>query len=182
MDTQAQLHPLSRLLHWLVGLGFIILTGIGIYMANMEAWNLYSIHKSLGIILFAVILLRVIWRFKQGWPKPVSQYKKVEQFLSKVVHWTLLVGTLAMPISGMLYSGLSGHGFDIFGWVLVDHIPDPNNPNEVLPRHEYFSALSEQTHEVLGYTLSFAIVLHIAGALKHHFVDKDRTLLRMLGK
>lgn len=182
MDTQAQLHPISRLLHWLVGLGFIFLTVIGIYMANTEAWNLYPIHKSTGIILFVIILLRVIWRFRQGWPEPVSQYKKAEQFLSKTIHWILLLGTLMMPVSGMLYSGLSGHGFDIFGWVLVDKFPDPDNPDQVLPRDEYFSALSEQTHEILGYTLSFAIVLHIIGALKHHFIDKDRTLLRMLGK
>lgn len=182
MDTKEHLTPTSRLLHWLVGLVFIILTAIGIYMTIMEVWGLYPIHKSSGIILFAVILVRVLWRLKQGWPEPVSQYKKFEQFLSKAIHWILLLGTLAMPISGMFYSGLSGHGFDVFGWVLVDKFPDPDNPDQVLPRHEYFSELSEQIHEVLGYTLAFAIVLHVAGALKHHFGDKDRTLLRMLGK
>lgn len=182
MDTKERFNSLSRFLHWFVTLGFIVLTIIGIYMANTEAWNLYPIHKSLGIILFVVILLRVIWRFKQGWPEPVSQYKKVEQLLSKTIHWVLLLGTLAMPISGMFYSGLSGHGFDIFGWVLVEKIPDPHAQGQVVPRHEYLSALSEQIHEVLGYALSFAIALHVTGALKHHFVDKDRTLLRVLGK
>jgi cytochrome b561 len=182
MDTKDQLNPLTRWLHWLVAIVFILLTIIGIYMANAEVWDLYPIHKSVGILLFAVILLRVIWRFKQGWPEAVSRYTKVEQTLSKAIHWILLLGTLAMPISGMLYSGLSGHGFDIFGWVLVDEIHDPNNPGQVLPRHEYLSAVNEKIHEVLGYALSFAIVLHVIGACKHHFVDKDKTLLRMLGK
>lgn len=182
MDTKEKLGGTTRCLHWIIAICFIALTAVGIYMANTEAWSLYPLHKSVGIILFVVILLRVGWRIKQGWPAPVGEYPKIEQLLAKVTHWILLLGTIAMPITGMLYSGLSGHGFGIFGWTLVNGNYDPENPEQVIAHSERLSALSEQAHEIIGYTLAIAIILHIAGACKHHFVDKDPTLLRMLGK
>jgi cytochrome b561 len=182
MNTKNTVDLTSRSLHWIIAISFIALTAIGIYMANTETWSLYSLHKSLGIILFVVILLRVGWRIKQGWPAPAGQYSKIEQRLAKITHWTLLLGTLAMPITGMLYSAMSGHGFDIFGWILVNTHYDPINAGQVIPRSELVSSLSEQAHEIIGYTLAIAIILHIAGACKHHFLDKDHTLKRMLGK
>jgi len=182
MDTKDKLSLTTRSLHWIIAMCFIALTSVGIYMANTETHSLYSLHKSMGIILFVVILLRVGWRIKQGWPTPAGQYQKIEQRLSKITHWILLLGTVAMPITGMLYSGMSGHGFGIFGWTIVKGNYDPKNPGEVIPYNELLSAIGEQTHEIIGYTLTLAIVLHIIGACKHHFLDKDRTLLRMLGK
>jgi cytochrome b561 len=165
-----------------IAISFSALTAVGIYMANTESWALYPLHKSLGIILFLVILLRVGWRAKQGWPTPVGNYQKAEQVLAKITHWILLLGTLAMPITGMLYSGMSGHGFGIFGWTLVAGNHDINSPEQVIPYNESLSMISEQAHELIGYALVIAVTLHIAGACKHHFLDKDRTLLRMLGK
>lgn len=182
MDTKNNLSLTTRSLHWLIAICFIALTAVGIYMANTEAWALYPLHKSFGVILFVVILLRVGWRVKQGWPTPVGQYQKIELVLAKVTHWILLLGTIAMPISGMLYSGMSGHGFGIFGWTILKGNYDPANPEQVIPHSELLSAISEQAHEIIGYTLAVAIVLHVAGACKHHFLDRDRTLLRMLGK
>lgn len=182
MDTKDKLSLTTRSLHWIIAVCFIALTAVGIYMANTETHSLYSLHKSIGIILFVVILLRVGWRIKQGWPTPAGEYQKIEQLLAKVTHWILLLGTIAMPITGMLYSGMSGHGFGIFGWTIVKGNDDPESPGEVIPYNELLSAVGEQTHEIIGYTLAVAIVLHIAGACKHHLLDKDRTLLRMLGK
>ena len=182
MDTQNHLGLTSRSLHWIIAIGFIALSLIGIYMANTETFALYPIHKSTGIILFVFILLRVFWRLKQGWPAPVGQYQKIEQLLAKLTHWILLLGTLAMPITGMLYSGMSGHGFGIFGLTLVKSNDDPEQPGEVIPYNELLSTIGEQSHEIIGYALVVAIVLHIVGACKHHLLDKDRTLLRMLGK
>lgn len=182
MDTKDKLSLTTRSLHWIIAMCFIALTAVGIYMANTETWMLYPLHKSMGIILFVVILLRVGWRIKQGWPTPAGQYQKIEQRLSKITHWILLLGTVAMPITGMFYSGMSGHGFDVFGWTLVKSNYDPQNQGQVIPHSELLSAISEQAHEIIGYTLTLAIGLHIIGACKHHFLDKDRTLLRMLGK
>lgn len=182
MDTPLSLGLTTRLLHWIVAIGFIGLSALGIYMANTETWPLYHWHKSLGIILFGVILLRVVWRLLQGWPIPLNSYERREQVLAKIVHWTLLLGTIAMPITGMIYSGSSGNGFGIFGWALVQATPDPGNPGSVIPYNESLMQVGETAHEIIGYGLIVAIVLHIAGAIKHHLIDKDRTLLRMLRK
>lgn len=182
MDTLLSLSKTTRLLHWIIAIGFIGLSALGIYMANTESWPLYHWHKSLGIILFGIILLRVLWRLRQGWPIPLHAYARREQQLAKIVHWTLLLGTIAMPLTGMLYSGSSGNGFGIFGWTLLAANPDPANPGNVIPLSENLMQIGETLHEIIGYALILAIVLHIAGAFKHHVVDKDRTLLRMMGK
>lgn len=182
MDTQLTLSLTTRLLHWVIAIGFIGLSALGIYMANTETWPLYHWHKSLGIILFGVILLRVMWRLLQGWPIPINTYERHEQVLAKIVHWILLLGTIAMPVTGMIYSGSSGNGFGIFNWTLVQATPDPSNPGSVIPYSESLMQIGETTHEIIGYALVVAILLHIAGAIKHHVFDKDGTLLRMLGK
>jgi cytochrome b561 len=182
MDSKLQLSLTTRLLHWVVALGFIALSAIGIYMANTESWALYDWHKSFGILLFGIILVRAGWRLRQGWPAPLHTQDKVSQLVARFVHWFLLLGTLAMPITGMLYSGGSGHGFSLFGWVIVPENPDAENPGNVIAYSETMGQFGETAHEILGYALVVAILLHIIGALKHHLLDKDRSLLRMLGK
>lgn len=182
MDTQLTLSLTTRILHWLIAIGFIGLSALGIYMANTETWPLYHWHKSLGILLFVIIFLRVIWRLRQGWPVPLHVYQRREQQLAKITHWILLLGTIAMPITGMIYSGSSGNGFGIFGWTLIQATPDPTNPGTVIPYSETLTQIGETAHEIIGYALVIAILLHIAGTIKHHVFDKDRTLLRMLGK
>lgn len=182
MDTQQTLSLTTRLLHWVIALGFIGLSALGIYMANTETWSLYHWHKSLGILLFGIILLRVVWRLWQGWPVAIHRYQHWEQQLAKITHWILLLGTIAMPVTGMIYSGSSGNGFGIFGWTLLQATPDPSNPGMVIPYSGNLEQIGESAHEIIGYALVVAIVLHIAGAIKHHVFDKDRTLLRMLGK
>ncbi len=181
-DTPHTLSRTSILLHWLVAIGFIAMLAVGLYMANTETWALYEWHKSLGILLFAVILWRVVWRLRQGWPPAAHHYPRHELILAKVVHWVLLLGTIALPLTGMLYSGASGHGFGIFGLTLVPENHHPLNPPEVVPYSVFWNELGHTAHRILGYVLVAAIALHLLGALKHHFIDRDRTLLRQLGR
>lgn len=182
MDTPSQLSFTTRSLHWVIALGFMVLCALGIYMALTETWWLYHWHKSFGIVLFTLILLRVVWRLKQGWPVPVRPYQRHEQQLAKLVHWVLLLGTIAMPVTGMLYSGSSGNGFGIFSWAIMPANPDLTNPSNVIPVSPALMEIGETAHELIGYTLVAALLLHIVGALKHHLWDRDGTLLRMLGK
>lgn len=176
------LDKISIVFHWAVALGFIGVTAIGVYMADGNDYSLYDTHKSLGILLFAVILARVAWRLKKGWPKPVRQYERIEQSLSKAVHWVLILGTVIMPISGMTYSTMSGHGIGIFAWRFVPDNVDLNAEHGVEVRNAFLDTFAHTTHEIVGYVLIAAIVLHVAGALKHHMIDKDGTLRRMLGR
>lgn len=172
----------SRLLHWGVGLAILGLLAMGFIMAQGEIWPLYPWHKSLGIAVLGLAVLRATWRLRQGWPSPLGPGSRLTRGLALAVHGLLLLLTLLMPLSGMAFSGLSGHGFALFGWTLMAPRHDPAQPDEVLPLDESLASLAHQAHEVFGWLLAGLLVLHIAAALKHHLVDGDDTLRRMLGR
>ncbi|MEJ6517787.1 MAG: cytochrome b/b6 domain-containing protein [Pseudomonadales bacterium] len=95
---------------------------------------------------------------------------------------TLLIGTLIFPISGMIMSGLGGQGLAMLRLEVYPHNPDSQDPTHVSPFNEAIAGVAHETDEILGIVFILAITLHIAGALKHHLMDKDGTLRRMLGK
>ena len=86
-----------------------------------------------------------------------------------------------MPLSGFVMSATGGYGVSVFGLELVAFNPSPSNPMEALPINESLAFIGHIMHSFGGQVLILAVLLHIAGALKHHFVDKDGTLQRMLG-
>ncbi|MFA0440396.1 RNA methyltransferase [Vibrio sp. 10N.286.49.C2] len=180
-DTASQFAPMTLLLHWLVGLTMIGLLAIGVYMVENKAFALFPWHKSFGLLIFGFVLLRVVWRMKNGWPTPVGHYSKIEHILAHAVHWVLILGTLIMPISGFLNSALGGFGVEFFGLELIPKNIDPDNPKKVLPLNEGLYSIAHGAHYWVGYALIGAIILHVVGAVKHHVVDKDGTLRRMLG-
>lgn len=181
MDTYHKLSKQTLFLHWVVAIGMIGLLAVGIYMAETKSYFLYDWHKSFGVLILFFVVWRILWRMKNGWLQPVSEYSAAEVTLSKVVHWVLIIGTLMMPISGMMMSGLGGHGIPLFGLEILSENPDPNNPGKVLAINETLAGAGKAMHGLGGNLIIGAIVLHIAGALKHHFVDKDGTLKRMKG-
>ena len=87
-----------------------------------------------------------------------------------------------MPLSGVLMSGFGGHGLQFFGLELMASNPDPANPAKVLPVHGAIADAAHQLHGILGNVIIAALILHVLGACKHHFLDKDGTLKRMLGR
>ena len=116
-----------------------------------------------------------------GWPVPAGDHQRWEHLLARAIHWLLIIGTVLMPISGFLMSSLGGHGVAVFGFELVPPNPDPANPDKVVAHNEMLAGLSHQVHGAAGVTMIVALLLHVAGALKHHVIDKDGTLRRMLG-
>lgn len=181
LDTADKFSPITIALHWIVGLSIIGLLAVGVYMAETETRSLYPLHKSFGFLIFFIVVLRVVWRVRNGWPVPVSQYSSIEQILAKVVHWVLILGTLCMPISGFLMSTMGGHGLEVFGLEVVARNLDPENPAKSIPINKALAGFSHSTHHWLGEAMIVAVILHVAGALKHHLIDRDGTLRRMLG-
>lgn len=181
MDTVTKLSGLTVGLHWLIALGILLLSGFGIYMAQTQSWPLYHIHKSIGLLIFVAILVRVVWRLKNGLPRPVRAFTRFEHLAAKGAHWLLLACTIAMPVTGMIYSGSSGNGFGIFS---VEIFPANYPPagGMAVPFNAEWSGIGQAWHGYVGYFLLGLIALHAAGALKHHLVDKDATLSRMLGR
>ncbi|MEJ6004853.1 cytochrome b [Paucibacter sp. AS339] len=182
MDTPNQLSRTTVLLHWTVGLLMIALTAVGLVMSRADIGFLYPIHKAIGVLAFGLILARVVWRLRNGWPAPLPGGKAWEHRLASIAHWLLIGLTLAMPISGMMHSGLGGHGIDVFGLQLLPSRHSPDNPAQALPYNETLAELGEGLHEWLGYLLILTVMLHIAGAIKHHWVYQDGVLNRMRGR
>lgn len=171
----------TKILHGIVGLGMICLITVGIYMEEFEVYALYDIHKSFGVIILAFALFRVINRIKEGWPEPVSQSDKLQMLVAKIIHWGLILSTLLYPISGMMMSGGGGHGIKVFGLELVAANYDAVS-GDAIPLNETVASIGHTLHGSLTEVVIAFIVLHVVGALKHHFIDKDETLKRMFTK
>ncbi len=181
MDTARKLSPTTVTLHWIVAIMMIGLLGVGIYMEENEAFALYPWHKSFGVLIGVFVVLRVVWRIKNGWPPAAGDYTIWEKLLSKIVHYLLIIGTVLMPISGFMMSAMGGHGVAFFGIELFAPNPDPANPQEALPVNATLAQVGHVVHGLGGNILIGAIALHVIGALKHHIIDRDGTLRRMLG-
>ncbi|MCW5212184.1 cytochrome b [Desulfobulbus sp. TB] len=181
IDTESQLSSNTLILHWSVGIIMIILLATGVFMKEAEAYGLYPWHKAFGVLIILPVVLRLLWRVKSGWSPPVRKYSKLEKILSKFIHYLLIIGTVILPISGFMMSAMGGHGVDLFGLELVPRNPSPLNPKEVIPFNGSVAGIAHELHSIAGYIVIIGVILHTVGVLKHHILDKDGTLLRMLG-
>jgi cytochrome b561 len=101
--------------------------------------------------------------------------------LSLFLPWVLIIAIVVMPISGFIMSGAGGYGVSVFGLEIIAAQFDPI-AKEAIPHNAALAGFMAEVHEIAGWTMIVAIVLHFFGALKHHFINKDNTLRRMLGK
>ena len=180
-DTRQKLSVATITLHWLVGAAIIALLAVGWYMAKYEVFFLYPIHKSVGILVVVAVLARVWWRAINGFPQPLGNSPTWQRRFARISHYILLIGSIAMPLSGMVMSAMGGHGLDIFGLELFAKNIDPTS-GRATPINEFAAKGAHIAHYRIGRVMMAVIVLHLLGALKHHLIDKDGTLLRMLGR
>ncbi|PKF49316.1 cytochrome b [Enterovibrio nigricans] len=171
--------PLSKqtiYLHWLIAISFIAALAFGLYVEDLpkgpEKGEMIGLHKSIGFIILVLASTRILWRVKEGALPSVPGSPSWQEKAAKGIHHLLLLATLLMPISGILMSVGGGRGLDVFGMTLIG----------TGDKIEWLGAIGHTTHEVLANIVIAAIVLHILGALKHHLLDKDATLKRMLGR
>lgn len=180
-ETTSILSKMTIRLHWLVAILMMGLLATGYYMEKNGVYALYNWHKSFGVVVFCLAIWRIIWRINKGWPSALTKTSKLELIAAKVVHWLLLTSTVLYPISGFMMSGAGGHGIPLFGLYLLPRLEkdDPLKSSELLTG---ISDLGSTLHGTLMWVLIAIIALHVIGALKHHFVYKDRTIKRMLGR
>jgi cytochrome b561 len=181
-------------LHWLVAIGIFAMFALGWYMADLPkeapkqmaydmfdlgiyTWQLseessprtfyFNLHKSLGVTLFALIAIRILWRLAYQ-PPALLATKALEKKLVNGMHHLLYLLMVVLPMSGIIMAAYSKYGIKWFGVSLITGL-DNANVRDVF----------EEMHEVISIILLVVVVIHIAGALKHKFIDKDETLARM---
>jgi cytochrome b561 len=174
-NTATRWGHIAQLLHWLIVILIIIqvisgLTAVDLPL-GMKKLALLARHKSFGITILGLAVLRLVWRSANPTPGLPAGLKPYERVLAHVTHWGLYVLLFALPLSGWLMS--SARGFPV-SWFGQAQLPDLVAKNQAL----YDAML--QTHHVLVWLLGAVVLLHVAAALKHHFVLKDDVLKRML--
>lgn len=171
-DSSESYGAVSRGLHWgtavLVALMLLLGWGAELGSEALEEW-LMGVHVSLGIAVLALTAARVIWRFANRRRPPLPA--GLEGLVARSVHWLLVALLLALPFSGWLLVSAAGFAPDFFGLFALPRLVEES---------EWLHELGEEVHESLPWVLVAALLLHVAGALKHHLLDGDATLRRML--
>ncbi|MBC8008013.1 MAG: cytochrome b, partial [Prolixibacteraceae bacterium] len=144
------------------------MTGLQLSPAKLK---LYSYHKWIGVTIFLLVLIRVAWRASHRPPAPPASMPAWQHRVASIAHFFLYLLTLAIPVSGWLMSSASG-----FQVVYLAVLPIP----DLLAKSKDAADQLKQLHEALNWLMVLVVALHVAAALKHHLVDRDEVLRRML--
>jgi cytochrome b561 len=166
---------LSKALHWIIVLLIINQWVIGmradslpVGLAKLQA---LAWHKSFGITILMLAVLRLVWRWMNPVPDLTAETRPWERVLARISHVLLYGLIFALPLTGWLMS--SAKNFPV-SWFSLFQLPDLVAPSEQLFRQML------SLHHILFAVLVVVALLHIAGALKHHFIDRNDVLKRML--
>ena len=180
-NTTQHYGSLTKTFHWLTAALIITLIPLGI-IANQLPYDtseelarkafLFSLHKTLGVTVFFVALARIGWAISQPKPAELHPDRKLETLAAQTAHWLLYGSLLLVPLSGWIHHAATT-GFAPIWWPLGQNLPFVPKDNDLA--HTFASL-----HIIFERVLAATLLLHIAGALKHHFIDKDQTLRRML--
>ncbi|MDO8350927.1 MAG: cytochrome b [Gallionella sp.] len=163
------------LLHWLIALLIFTAFPLGVYMHELpfspDKLRLYSWHKWIGVSLFLLAIVRLTWRTTHRPPALPDAMANWEKLAAHAVHFSLYVLIIIIPLSGWLMS--SAKGVQTV-WLGVLPLPDLLNKNKEL------GDLLKEVHEILNFMMLGLILAHVGAALKHHFIERDNILSRML--
>ena len=164
-----------KYLHWVVAILVLGMLSVGFFLSDMPSViksMAYMLHKSVGLTILGLMLIRMVWVIYTGKPRLPASVPKWECFLASGVQYGLYLFLITMALSGWLMATASNKIPVYFGWFRV---PFPGLlPNEKLADWMY------STHSTFSWILLGLVALHIAGALKHGLIQKDDVLRRML--
>jgi cytochrome b561 len=166
--------PTAMALHWLLALMILGSLTVGLYMTSLPLsptrLKLYNWHKWAGMVILILSAARLLWRLTHRPPADVPM-PVWQQRAAHATHWAMYGLFFAIPLAGWAYSSAAGFPVVLFGVLPL--------PDWVSPDRE-FAELIKPLHKGLAYTLAALVVVHVGAALKHHVVDRDGLLTRML--
>jgi cytochrome b561 len=195
MNSNNRYTKTAVILHWLIAVFIVVMFALGWFMADLPKdapkqtvfdlfdlgifhWTMaeevsprnfyFNLHKSLGVTIFALIIIRILWRLGHKPPALLTSYQAWERKLATATHHLLYLLMIILPLSGLMMTLNSKYGLKWFG---IDFLSGTDNK----PMRELF----QSTHEIIGLMMVALVVVHVLGALKHKFIDKDDTLKRM---
>lgn len=165
----------AKWLHWIMAIALVGIFSLGFYMHDLPfspiKLKLYSWHKWAGVCIFGLVFVRLAWRITHRPPALPGHMTSLERFVARGGHVTLYALMMLVPLSGWLMSSAKGFQTVLFG---VLPIPD------LLEKNETLGELLQQLHMGLNFFFAFVVIGHAAAAFKHHLIDKDDVLTRML--
>jgi len=176
-NTKTAYGWISILLHWVMALTIFGMFGLGLYMVELtyyDAWYKGSLdlHKSIGVLLLGLLLIRTLWRSINISPDGADKHaSKFEVTSAHLVHLGLYLLMFTLMISGYLISTADGRGIMVFEVFTVPAIPFSVDNQE---------DIAGEIHEILAWVLIVLAGVHAIAALKHQFINKKKTLVRML--
>ncbi|KRG86440.1 MULTISPECIES: cytochrome b [Stenotrophomonas] len=175
-NTPDRWGSVSKSLHWLIALLILALGIVGLLMGELpktpKYFWVYTAHKSIGITVLVLVVLRLAWRLYAGAPRPVPGTPGWQERVASATHWLLYAMMLAIPLSGWLYDSASGlRPFKLFGLLEMPKLVAPD---------EGAAQLSHALHEWGFWLLILVVLAHAGAAFYHHIQQRDTTLVRML--
>ena len=162
---------ISKSFHWYMAgiILFVLLLGNLSEHTPKEYYGLLMlVHNSLGIILFGLVILRLLWRWSNTKPEKINK-NRFQNSLSNFVFFIFYFGMFMAPITGYVLTNIEGKDVSFFGVELIS----------VIGRNSEYMKLSHNFHGIAGDMLLYAFVLHFIAALYHHYIKKDQTLKRI---
>lgn len=177
MNNENSYGLIAIAMHWLMAITIFFLFGLGLYMVELtyyDAWYKGSLdlHKNIGMTLFVILVLRILWRMVNITPKSADKSaSKAEVNIAHYAHLLLYLLMGILMISGYLISTADGRAIEVFGVISIPALPISFENQE---------DIAGSIHEILAWTLILLSAGHALAAFKHHFINKNNTLVRML--
>jgi len=174
-DSTSSYGLVSILLHWFMAVLIIGLFALGVYMTDLNYYDPWyhkapDIHRSIGVLVGVLLLLRLFWR--QMNTHPASLGASWEKFLGRLAHYLFYILLLVIVISGYLITTADGQPVFVFDWFQLP---------ATITRMENQEDRAGIIHAYIAYLVIMLVVIHTVASLKHHFINMDPTLVRMLG-
>jgi cytochrome b561 len=165
----------AKLLHWVIAVCVLFIIPAGILMGKLPDGNaknlIYTLHRSFGVVILALMLIRLAYRLVNGAPAPEPTLTAMQRMVSHVVHLALYALLIAQSLIGWVATSAYGAAISVFG---LFTLPALVGKDEALAKPLF------EVHELIGFAVAGLVLMHVGAALFHYFIKRDGVLQRML--